>query len=628
MEQTLAKPSIARNAWKIVAAVASTGAALASVINFLFSQVGEGTRPTLANFGAHRIRLTPAADTAIAIGDTIPFAAIVTDKSGSMLMGARPMWRSEDSTIATVASDGGVIARKPGATTIVAQVRNHVARAHIVVAPKVALVRIAGDSALRLPEGERHTLRALAMDARGHEVTGRRLVWRSDDTGVVRVDSTGTLAARDPGRAILTVNVDGIAAHSLVSVVAVPAAVSLVGGGAQHAIAGDTLPRPVTVRVMSRGGRPMEGALVRFKATRGSVEPQAAMTDAEGRARVSWVLGLLPGRQSLTATVDGVDTAVTVVAEADPSPKNTRAALIGDAASAVAGAALVRPIGVRLADSVGRRLADVPVRWVAENGGTVTALWARSDSLGEARATWTLGGKAGPQRVRAYAGPEPGILLATFSATAKAGAPKRVAILGGSGQRATVGAELAKPMIVRVVDANGNGVSNAMLTVSPSAGSVASRTVRTDSTGRASIRWTMGRVAGLHTVVVQLGKGNEPIEMVARALPAAPASLTLGQETTRTGGQSRTRIVAAVVDSFGNPVPGAKVSLTARGGAVSPAKLVTDASGKAQTRWSPAAKASVRSVAATVTGTPVKKTLEMGSSPKDPTRVAGGRSGR
>lgn len=628
MEQTLAKPSFARNAWKIVAAVASTGAALASVVNFLFSQVGEGSRPTLANIGAHRIRLTPAVDTAIAIGDTVPFAAIVTDKSGSMLMGARPNWKSADSTIASVASDGGVIARKPGITMITAEVRHHVARAQIVVAPRVALVRIAGDSAVRLPEGDRHVLRALAMDARGHEVHGQRVTWRSDDTTVVTVDSTGALSAREPGRAILTATAEGVAAHSLVSVVSVPGAVSLVGGGAQHAVIGDTLPRAVTVRVMSRGGRPMEGALVRFRAARGVVEPQAAMTDAEGRAKVTWVLGLLPGRQTLTATVDGVDTAVTVLAEADPSPTNTRAAMIGDFASATAGMALVRPIGVRLADSVGRRLSDVPVRWVADNGGTVTALWARSDSLGEARATWTLGGKAGPQTVRAFAGPEPGILLATFSATAKSGAAKRVMAVSGGGQRGTVGSELPKPLIVRALDAHGNGVANATLSVAPSAGSVAARTVKTDSTGRAAIRWTMPRLAGSHTVVVQLGKGTEPLEMVARAQPSKPTSLTLAHEATRSAGRSTTRIVAAVVDSFGNPVAGAKVSMTARGGTVSPSTLVTDASGRAYARWSPAAKATSRSVAASVAGTTVKKSLAIVVAPKEPTRVAGGRSGR
>src|SRR5256885_15429292 len=59
------------------------------------------------------ICLRPPTAPATALGDTIHYAATVTDKNGSILVGARPTWTTGDSSIAVVAQDGSVIARGP-----------------------------------------------------------------------------------------------------------------------------------------------------------------------------------------------------------------------------------------------------------------------------------------------------------------------------------------------------------------------------------------------------------------------------------------------------------------------------------------------------------------------------------
>src|SRR5205807_8554337 len=86
------KPLI-HTAGKLVAMAASTGAALVSIISFLYSYgvIGKSeSHQTIGNLGAAWVGLRPLADTAYSIGDTIHLAATITDKSGALLVGAQP----------------------------------------------------------------------------------------------------------------------------------------------------------------------------------------------------------------------------------------------------------------------------------------------------------------------------------------------------------------------------------------------------------------------------------------------------------------------------------------------------------------------------------------------------------
>src|ERR687893_1394721 len=110
-----------RSASKLVRAIASTGAALVSIFSFLYSfgVIGEPeSHKTVGSFGAAWLGVSPAADTAHSIGDTLHLAATVTDKSGSVLVGVRPKWTSDNPETATVLQDGSVVIRGPGAATI------------------------------------------------------------------------------------------------------------------------------------------------------------------------------------------------------------------------------------------------------------------------------------------------------------------------------------------------------------------------------------------------------------------------------------------------------------------------------------------------------------------------------
>jgi hypothetical protein len=611
------------HAGKLVAVAASSGAALVTVFTALYSYgvVGESeSHQSIGNLGAVWAGLRPTIDTASAIGDTLHYAATVTDKNGSILVGARPTWTTGDSTVATVLQDGSVIARGPGRTTVSVVVGKAVAHSRIVVRQRVATVELSKpslDSSFTIPEGGQLQMYARALDSRGHDIGGLPASWHVDDSTVAGLDSTGIVTGRNAGRTVVSARVDGVTGRSGVSVVTPATAISLVAGTSQRAVAGMPLPQAIVVRATNRKGGPASGKTVVFRipGSQGKVDPISMRTDADGRARAMWTLGGYPGRQTLFAAVENVDSALAIVAEADPVAEDTRVApLVGvGALSGRTGLALAENIGIRVTDSSGRGLGDVPVRWTAIDGGSIEAVEARTDSAGLAYAKWTLGKKTGSQRVRAQVGGGPSslsIMPVTFEANALAGAPAAILVESGDKQRGTAGADLPRPVVLLVVDANGSRVSDAELELSPSAGVMSASSVRTDSLGRARITWTMGRSAGSHTLAVHVEGVKKVAKIMAQARAAAPANLSFDDVIPRDKGSraaSRTkRLYAVVTDLYGNPVEDAKVSFSSTSGTVGPKRAVSDARGRAQVTWRVGSKPGEQALLGVVRGTDVR----------------------
>jgi YVTN family beta-propeller protein len=96
---------------------------------------------------------------------------------------------------------------------------------------------------------------------------------------------------------------------------------ALVSGGSQTAVAGTTLPLPITVRVTDGAGHPQEGVIVRFNrigAINGTFPGTTAVqlekiSDANGQAQTFWTMPASGSSASLTVTALGVTGATLVV---------------------------------------------------------------------------------------------------------------------------------------------------------------------------------------------------------------------------------------------------------------------------------------------------------------------------
>jgi phosphatidate phosphatase APP1 len=174
-----------------------------------------------------------------------------------------------------------------------------------------------------------------------------------------------------------------------------------------------------------------------------------------------------------------------------------------------------------------------------------------------------------------------------------------------------VNAPLRKPIVVRVADKLGNPVAGARVSLATETGMLADSVVTTDSSGTATVKWTMARAVGKQRLVAHVDGIERKIEATAVALPASAANLALTTEVMSgiAGKVLGTPVVATVTDSYGNAVADAVVSFSTRAGDVSPARVSTDAKGHAQTRWTLGRTPGEQALVAVVNGHDVRATI-------------------
>jgi hypothetical protein len=615
---TKAKPRWTAGAGRVGAALLSAGAALASILSSTHSAgiPVPGMLPP-AELRVHSVTLGPTVDTADAIGDTIQLAAVVTDSSGTAMVGIAPVWTSGDPSIAQVSQAGTVTAQGAGATAVVVRVGQIEARSRIVVRQLPASLEV-DDTLVTVPESQRMPLIAHVVDARGHPIVGADVTWAAPDPAIATVEGAEVVGV-SPGRTALIAMAGQLQLPLAVEVVPVPSSITILGGEGQRGPAGRSLPVPVAAQIVSRTGRPMPGVAATFHsvAPGASAEPALDTSDARGMVQTIWRLGDLPGRQQLTISVEGVSVAPALGAEADPVPANARVELLTKGPSGEVGDTLREPVVVRVTDSLGVALGDVPVAWSVLDGGTLTALSARTDSLGEARATWKLGSKAGRQRARVQVGNARTMPVFAAVAAANPGPAVSVALKSGDRQLGSVGTPLKLPIVLRTVDRQGNAVPGAVVRLEPAAGRLADSSVITDSTGHTKVLWTLGRPAGLQRMAIRLAGDSAETEVTALARPGKPAKLAFVSppQSAKPGRPLPKPLIVLVTDAYGNPLGGQTVVFKPTSGSVTPARGLTDAEGRTQVRWTLGPKSKQPELASTVAGSDVTRSLVLTARP-------------
>ena len=151
------------------------------------------------------------------------------------------------------------------------------------------------------------------------------------------------------------------------------------------------------------------------------------------------------------------------------------------------------------------------------------------------------------------------------------GMPARVQAVQGDNQTAVIGAELPQPLVVRVLDADGQPVAGAALEWSvEGGGSLAAAASSTDADGRAAARRVLGMAAGAASTIAAVdGADSLRVTFTAVALPpTAPEvpALVLATEPSSEavlGERFERQPVVRLVDSQGRPLARSGVTVTA-----------------------------------------------------------------
>ncbi|MDE3006941.1 MAG: Ig-like domain-containing protein, partial [Gemmatimonadota bacterium] len=309
------------------------------------------------------------------------------------------------------------------------------------------------------------------------------------------------------------------------------------------------------------------------------------------------------GTATITATAGNASATVTVRVTGNMLPV-AMLIMAGDEQVDTVGKEAKDPLIVRVMNEDSIPVQGQIVNWViTAGGGSVFAGTALTDSLGQARESWTLGTIVdSAQAVEARAvDTQSGekLTFATFTATPVADVPAAVLLIGDSVLSGDAGTYAASPegndtLTVELQDQYGNLAKDAALTWSSpvGGGTVESLASSTDSLGRAHARWQLG--PDLRTT--QEVQAQATVSDVSSSSFTAEASVPSDAVLTRVAGDAQVdsagdvlpdSLVVALALTDGQKVHGAKVSWSVIGerGSVAGSDLSTDAEGEARAVW-------------------------------------------
>jgi len=240
---------------------------------------------------------------AVVVGDTIRLTAQAFDSAGRALGDVRIRWfQSSGHFEGTVDSTGLVTAGAVGAigVTVLASPkgggRPKTAFAVITIVPGPAAAVALDPAPARLYVGQEAPVETRVTDAEGN-LRHDAVSWSSDQPGVVRVSSAGTLAAVRPGRATVTARAGQATATLRITVAANPVAAVAVRPGSATVRTGDVARLAFEAR--DRAGTAVPDVLPEWLVQSGaaSVGPDGAFVASEpGTYRVA---GTFAGRSAV-----------------------------------------------------------------------------------------------------------------------------------------------------------------------------------------------------------------------------------------------------------------------------------------------------------------------------------------
>ena len=142
-----------------------------------------------------RIDVLPAADTLVAIGDTVQLAAQPLDANGNEVPDATITWSSADEGVATVDTDGLVTAAGNGTANITASAGGATGAAAVTVSQVIVGMDVLPAATTLFSLGDTVRLVAAGVDANGHPGSALTVIWVSENAAVAAVDSTGLVTA-------------------------------------------------------------------------------------------------------------------------------------------------------------------------------------------------------------------------------------------------------------------------------------------------------------------------------------------------------------------------------------------------------------------------------------------------
>jgi hypothetical protein len=438
-----------------------------------------------------------------------------------------------------------------------------------IYASPVAFIRITPSTDTAWSLGDTLHYAVTASDTNGMALVAPELTWSAANAEVATVRPDGSVIATAAGETSLIVSAGRTIGRA--KIVVHPRTVLL-------RPASDTIELPEG-QSTSLIAVPFDakGAIIRTALARWTIsDTTVASVDSLGLAT-----GLTPGIARATARLDGAETRMVV--RVTPVLGGLAVAH-GSGQHARAGTPLPAAVVVRSLSRQRQPIAGILLRAVAEEGRFEQDT-ATTDREGNARFTWILGDRPGPQRatfhadgidstatVGAEADPAPGNVRFTF-----------VDSIG----TAPAGGTLPDPLVLRLTDTLGEVLPDVPVRWIGQDGSrLVASGPRTDSLGQVSAQWTLGPRVGVNRARVVAGPGEAPAHPFStRSLAGPPAAITLlAGDKQRLPVMRTITVRARLADRSGNLIAGTTLQVEPSAGTVTTIPA-TAANGEVRFRW-------------------------------------------
>lgn len=379
-------------------------------------------------------------------------------------------------------------------------------------------------------------------------------------------------------------------------------------GDQQTGIVRQPLTQPLSVRIMDSNDNLVAGHEVLFKVESGGGTLNGAtdtvasvQSDVNGIASAQFWPGLIAGSLSHTVSASGTNgigqplTNSPITFRESATYTGTQIVLVsGNNQTGVVTSVLSDSLKVKILDDSDQPATNQPVTFKVVSGSgsfdnsSNSEVIKFTDSQGIAAAQFRIGTEIGQSNNVVHAIADDGFdplqgSPVEFVASATASAAKSVVPIAGNNQTALVGTELDDILQVKVTDLGGDGIPNHPVTFQVTAGGGhfgagpgdTLITVNSDSSGIASINWTVGDKAGQsnNRVEVISTDGLNPLQG-SPLLFTASANADVSDENTSqimatspvtANGEAVSNITVTLRDRFDNPIPGKMVVITVNG---------------------------------------------------------------
>ncbi|MBN1464403.1 VCBS repeat-containing protein, partial [candidate division KSB1 bacterium] len=351
--------------------------------------------------------------------------------------------------------------------------------------------------------------------------------FNNDSVLVVATDASGVAQAywrlgEKSGTQILKVDAGAISGSPrLVTALASPALPTLLlltEGNEQSGIVNSHLNKPFRVRVTDLYRNPVADVQVRFISTFDGTFDGAPMvtkmTNSSGEAACFYTLGPTSGyahvaRAEAYVEERGIGSPIDFYATALPGNAMVSAIHAGNNQTGIVGTLAPQPLQIIIRDNFGNPVPSFPVTFTTADGHFADgqqSIAVPTDQDGLASAIYYYGELAGAQRVRSEC---PGLTPSRheFLLHAAPSHPTKINNIAGDHQIGSRNSRLAEPLVVRITDRYGNGVSGfpVTFTVVSKEGSIDGTrevVIATDSSGTASAHVTLGEELGENKLIV------------------------------------------------------------------------------------------------------------------------------